>query len=603
MDKKSVWRSDLLKTTKILLFVFVVLALATAALTILCPVAVAEESGVDNKIVATDNTTDYAIANAAFGTVNYQEPRLLYGDVAKADYGKDTDPVSLTLKRNGTIISTFNRGSWNVYMNKSMPAGEYILTVSAKATATAKALTKDYKFAVTTVAFPADALNAVIDALSPKHSSTTFTFERTGQLQLVGQVAYDKIAALQAEVDKIVVRDGEWKSSKYDSLFEVRLIYNMDGMGCTNYVDEDHMHGEDTKPAEAGKYTIFYAVDGNNFNSMLNTELSIEKYEESRRVYTFDVIIKKAVEIPDVNFVYYTGNAQKADIRSTNEYTVENYEGFTDAGVYDIRLTLSNNDYYYWQGKELGDTYCVVKFEIKQAVNQWLEDPGVVSWVEGNYNAEENIFTGVAAFGTITYTLKNVEDETIIYYNEGVNDLAGLKAGVYKLEARVEGTDNYSGLHFNNNIVVFEKEGMPWWATTIIAVGAAAIVLIILVILWKKGVFQILTGRLVVAIRTQATIDATIAAVRANKVAEASKASRAAAEAKEKADALKQAREAERNKPAAERAAALEEKAAASAQRAERLKARAESMRNNASSGAKERAGKEESTDTTSTEE
>ena len=155
-------------------------------------------------------------------------------------------------------------------------------------------------------------------------------------------------------------------------------------------------------------------------------------------------------------------------------------------------------------------------------------------------------------------------------------------AGNYNFTATVIGSDNYNVLQYSKFIRVLEKQGLPWWGTLCIVLGALLLVAVIILILYKKGVFRLLNDKIVLAIRTKATIDATIAAVRANKIAEQSKASRAAAEerdrAEEQAAARKQAAAEARNKSVDEKVAALEAKAQATADKAEAMRLKAEAM-------------------------
>ena len=101
------------------------------------------------------------------------------------------------------------------------------------------------------------------------------------------------------------------------------------------------------------------------------------------------------------------------------------------------------------------------------------------------------------------------------------------------MKATVAATDDFSGVERTFTFNVF-AQGLPWWAIVIIVVGALGITALVFFILHQKGVLQMLTEKVIVAMRTKMTVDATIAAVRANKVAEAAKRSVAAAEEEER---------------------------------------------------------------------
>ena len=74
---------------------------------------------------------------------------------------------------------------------------------------------------------------------------------------------------------------------------------------------------------------------------------------------------------------------------------------------------------------------------------------------------------------------------------------------------------------------------LPVWAVILIVAGALGIVALVFGILHQKGVLQMLTGKVIVSMRTRANVDATLAAIRAAKVAREAEASIAAAKARE----------------------------------------------------------------------
>ena len=223
-----------------------------------------------------------------------------------------------------------------------------------------------------------------------------------------------------------------------------------------------------------------------------------------------------------------------------------------------------------------------ITFAVTKANNSWKDgndDLVLPGWIVGNYDEEENIIVVKAAHGITNIIITDMDGNE--YYNSvtGVNKLNDCPVGKYLLKAWVDETEDFAALAERTfTIEVFEKAGLPWWATLVITLGALGIAALIIFILWKKGVFQILTEKITVAIRTKASVDATIAAVRAAKREEEAKKTVAAAEAKERAEARRAAAQAEREKPAEERAAALEAKAKAQAERAEKMRLRAEAM-------------------------
>lgn len=228
-----------------------------------------------------------------------------------------------------------------------------------------------------------------------------------------------------------------------------------------------------------------------------------------------------------------------------------------------------------------------ITFEVMRAENEWVYSPSIESWISGRYDAETNMVKAQAKFGTgtIAYVIYEVGNEDNVIYDtvKGINKLADADIGLYMLTAHVEGTSNYSGIpQFMITFRVFEAPGLPWWGTLLITVGALLLAALILFILWKKGVFQILTEKIVVAIRTKASVDATIASVRAAKKAEEGKQSVAEAKRRERIEEMRRRAEEQRAMSPEERAAQLEEKAKADEERAEKLRARSEAKRQKA---------------------
>ncbi|MDE6060729.1 MAG: hypothetical protein K2G31_04600, partial [Clostridia bacterium] len=200
---------------------------------------------------------------------------------------------------------------------------------------------------------------------------------------------------------------------------------------------------------------------------------------------------------------------------------------------------LNVGTYYLWAGVEGTKNYNEllpnrIKFQVLQNTNSWNESIRLQSWVEGKFNIDENLPKADPRWGEAVYEITDLDGK--VYYNSatGLNNLAKAKVGNYKLTVKVSSSANYLELTDSLVFEIFEKPGLPWWAILLIVIGVLAIVAGVLYLLHEKGVLQMLTGKAIIAMRTKATIDATIAAVRANKLAEASKKSIAAAEERDR---------------------------------------------------------------------
>ena len=224
-----------------------------------------------------------------------------------------------------------------------------------------------------------------------------------------------------------------------------------------------------------------------------------------------------------------------------------------------------------------------VAFNVFKGYNAWNAAPSVASWTEDQFKAE-NMPYAQAQFGndSLVLIVKDSSGKEVYNSYSGLNLLKSAKAGVYTLSATVKGTADYTGLDFSATFVVFEKPGLPWWATLLIVLGVLLVVALVIFILWKTGVFSILTENVMVKLRTQATVDATIAAVRANKRnEEAQKRAEELAKKEQEAAKRKERNEARKSQPvltAEQKAEALSEKAKKAAERAEKIRARSEAM-------------------------
>lgn len=200
-----------------------------------------------------------------------------------------------------------------------------------------------------------------------------------------------------------------------------------------------------------------------------------------------------------------------------------------------------------------------IDFDVRMGNNSWDSEngiPNVIAWTAGKYDPEINIISAIDHFGNDAIIIIRNGKGQMVYSNHpdhanqdyGVYGkdqaqvtklLNKLKSGYYTLSAEVKGTDDYTGL---KTLIDFEiaRNGLPVWAVILIVVGSLAVVAVIFVILHEKGVLQMLTGKVIISMRTRANVDATIAAIRAAKVAREAEASIAAAKAREAEEAAKE---------------------------------------------------------------
>ncbi len=519
------------------------------------------------------STGDYKINSRGYGSpIPFEIPKLVHG--GNDDNGK----ITYALYDAHGELGEFTNVEFSKYMNGSLPAGTYRLRVNApevtytetdasgnETTVQCARFYQDVTFTVEKARFNGERIAALLDALNGKR------FEC-----IVGETNMrDENAAVQAVVNGILEelrvaqpvnpKDSVWAPS------DIKLQFNLASAMNNEY------NSIFIKPSTAGVYTYYFRVAANNYIDVASREDSL---------LSFTVAAYGIVNLPssaDLSKVY-NGEKQTADIVSGEAYSVTGNDGGVDAGEYAVTLTLNEPDCHLWAGQTLDNKSAssTIAFVISKALNEFMESPDIVRWVAGKFDEKENGFIGAAKFGVINYVITDVNDKVIYDISRGIDKRASMKAGVYILKATVDGNDNYNGLTESFTVRILAKAGLAWWATLIIVLGSLLVAAAIIFILWKKGVFQILTRKLTLAISTRASVEATIASVIAAKKMEEGRKSREAAIRKERREEAKKKAAEQRALPAEERAAALEAKAQAEEAKAEKLRAKIEAMRKRA---------------------
>lgn len=294
------------------------------------------------------------------------------------------------------------------------------------------------------------------------------------------------------------------------------------------------------------------------------------------------------------NGVWFKVTSDKEGNSPVNDKLAKFYfaqDGFIEGTAADALKELPVGTYYLFAVVDSTDNYDgltqnPVTFTVFQAHNYWQVAPSITTWVDGNFTAD-NVPQATPAHGTARILIYAYGDESKVVYDSlnNVNKLNTAAVGRYTLKAFVDAdaSGNFTGIDsYSIDFDIFSKAGLPWWAVVALIVCALGIAALIIFILFKAGVLKMLTHKVTVAIRTKATVDATIAAVRAHKMQEEGRKSVAAAKAREKAEQRKKEMEAELARPVEERALDLEKKAQAEAQKAERIRARAAKMQEQA---------------------
>ncbi len=192
-----------------------------------------------------------------------------------------------------------------------------------------------------------------------------------------------------------------------------------------------------TMPTDAGEYKVSFVVEGTaNFSGLAAQTREFK-------------ITKAAVNCPVIMGKGYTGETLKADVPESDLYEVTENNGGVNVGYYDVVLTLTAPNNYYWNGQESSAATVVDVFEIGKAINEWTETPTLNKdvWTYGEPSA---VVTASAKFGEVS----------VVYVDEkGVeSSQMPTSAGYYTVKFSVEETHNYYGLEENTSSFTIEKK-------------------------------------------------------------------------------------------------------------------------------------------------
>ena len=194
------------------------------------------------------------------------------------------------------------------------------------------------------------------------------------------------------------------------------IKYSLDGVVYSTNIPE---------VTNAGTYSVYVRIVGD------------ENHNNSDLVPVEVKIDKATVTEPAIANKPYTGSAQTADIVDTDLYTVEQNNGGTAQGNYDVVLKLKDAGNYKWATTD--DEEVTVQFVISAAENSWMTEPSISGWTYGEAAKDP---TGEAKYGTVKVTYTGKANDGSDYNGE----TAPTKAGNYTAIFTVAGTEDYSGL-------------------------------------------------------------------------------------------------------------------------------------------------------------
>ena len=406
---------------------------------------------------ALSRTVEFTVAKAAISpTVSIDG--WTYGEVAKTPVvGGNTGNGGVTYSYEGTGDTVYQASA-----KAPTDAGTYKVVATVEETANYLGNTAENTFtiaqkaATATVSVPQNAVYngaaqvATVDFEGLVNDDVlTATLLYNGEAQAVNAGTYVvTVSAFGGEgVDNYEISpvgDGtsfeiapkELKFSDFDVEFDG--VYDGKPHGATVSIKEGVLYGDDSltvtvtvlydgeteEPVNAGTYEMTISVSGND-NYVMGKDNG-EKIE----------ILKATVQLPTIASAPYSGSLQTATVAESDLYSVTVNAGGTNVGLYDVTLTLEDNDNYKWaRGDDRETGVVTLKFGITKAVNEWTEAPAIEGWTYGDEAKEP---TATAKFGDVTFSYTTADGTPVEGKPSG--------AGSYKLVATVAGTDNYDGL-------------------------------------------------------------------------------------------------------------------------------------------------------------
>ena len=194
---------------------------------------------------------------------------------------------------------------------------------------------------------------------------------------------------------------------------------------------------QETELKNARVYEISIFVLTNNYQAQVTKYIEIYKKEATIKVTNLEVEYNGTQQSPTIRI--YDGDSLLGDISYSTTYN-DNGESVspTAVGVYDIVITIDNDNYY--------GTYSG-KFVISKATP-------TITW---NTNTEFTYGSVSVSEATI-----DVNGASVTYYVDGqektIEEINDLSAGTYVITAQFDGNENYNAVSISNTIVIKKQD-------------------------------------------------------------------------------------------------------------------------------------------------
>ncbi len=405
--------------------------------------------------VPNEDSPEYTLSNSltsswTYGSaVTFNTPDLVHGD---------KNNIKFTLTRNGELAGDADKiDVWNAdgnasvfgdYFNKSMPAGDYVLTLEVESLAvsgtTYPSIERVYRFKVEEREFTQEEKEIVENAIKGiafeyLHDGEAHLWEgKYGALVNKDEQAAARFVALEKLLGENGTRadgtawhvtpTGVWR--KYPELYEtVKFTYNLYRMQNNNYVSESYFAQEGNALLKSvGDYTVYYQFSAPSYVSLVN------EASDARRESYFNVIVYRKLAVPQFSTeLTYTGARNTPYIAGSDYYTIEWSE--TDDYIHartrvgdayqniehEIVLRSYDKNLYRWDIESVSETLApfvrldsenganlILTYHITPAENRWTTSPRIVTWRWNGFDKEVNRVIAASYYGnnTIEFALE-----------------------------------------------------------------------------------------------------------------------------------------------------------------------------------------------------
>ena len=217
----------------------------------------------------------------------------------------------------------------------------------------------------------------------------------------------------------LAAKDMEYTGNEYDKASVTNNISSITGATCGEIYYEGTNYESTTPPTNPGTYTASVTLGG----------------VTATKNFT---IAKAKVSAPSISSKEYTGEIQTADIKETPLYEVKENKGGTEAGSYDVVLSLKDAANYTWETTE--EKELKVSFIITRTSNTWKTEPSVKGWTYGESH-EAPVAEPMYGKDTLVVEYRPADAEDSPYTTEEPKD-----AGDYKVRFTVAETESYGSL-------------------------------------------------------------------------------------------------------------------------------------------------------------